>query len=128
MKATWLDRTLITGPYLCLCKTEEELIAAYKHCKMSYPLDDDLRFPGTGGASTIQLTNPDGELVVIVTIGDRTGYSREETSAIIAHEATHVIEAFFDHIKEEKPSSEFRAYCMQAVIEKLLEDYKRKRR
>jgi hypothetical protein len=128
MKVTWLDRTLIIGPYLCLCKTEEELIAAYKHCTMSYPLDDDLQFPPPGGASTIQLENPDGELVVIVTIGDRTGYSKEETSAILVHEATHVIEAFFDHIREKTPSSEFRAYCMQAVVEKLLEDYKRKRR
>jgi hypothetical protein len=128
MKVTWLDRTLIIGPYLCLCKTEEELMAAYKHCKIDYPLDDDLRFPMAGAASTIRLENPEGELVIIVTIGDRTGYSKEETSAILVHEATHVVEDFFDYIKEEKPSSEFRAYCMQAVVEKLLEDFKRKRR
>lgn len=127
MKVHWLDRTLITGPYLCLCKTEAELLAAYKHCKMDYPLDDDLRFPSRGSASTIQLENPDGELVVIVTVGDRSGYSKEETSAILAHEATHVAEAFFEHIKEKTPSSEFRAYCMQAILEKLLDDYKRKR-
>lgn len=128
MKVHWLDRTLIIGPYLCLCKTEDELIAAYKHCKIDYPLDTDLRFPDRGSASTIQLENPDGELVIIVTVGDRTGYSREETSAILVHEASHVVDAFFEHIKETTPSSEFKAYCMQAVTEKLLEDYKRKRR
>lgn len=127
MKVHWLDRTLITGPYLCLCKTEAELLAAYKHCKIDYPINSNLQFPPAGGASTIKLETPEDELVTIVAIGDMRGYSREETGALLAHEASHVVENFFEHIRETTPSSEFRAYCMQATLEKLLEDYKRKR-
>lgn len=128
MKIRWLDRTLITGPYLCLCKNEEELKAVYEHAKQEYPEEGNLRFPTPGAASTLIFASEEAEISTVVALGDVGSRSIAEVSAILAHEASHVLDAFFEYIHEEHPSSEFKAYCLQAIVEKLVTDYKRKRR
>ncbi len=125
MKLNWLDRGLIDGPFMVLCLSEKELKAAYKHCKVPY--DSSLAFPRDGCGYTAQLEAEDGGIVTIVALGDTEGMDEIDVLGLLIHEASHVVDAFFEYIKETKPSDEFRAYCLQATCVKLIEDFRRKR-
>lgn len=131
MKLKWLDRTLIVGPYLVLCKTEKELAAAFKHCNLDYnqyKSDEELRFPDQGCAKTFRLEKEGAEMHInVVALGSTSGASYSQVLGILAHEASHVVDDFFEAIRETNPSSEFKAYCTQAIVENLVEDYRRKR-
>lgn len=47
--------------------------------------------------------------------------------ALIVHEATHVWQYILDTIGETKPSSEFEAYSVQAIVQELLDAYEKTR-
>jgi hypothetical protein len=125
MKVKWLDRTLINGPYLCLCKTEEELKAVFEHFNVSF---DNTCFPPEGGAHTLSFVAECDEPCTVVFIGDVGTRNEAEVAAMLAHEASHVLDVFLQYIGEEKPSSKFKAYSLQSITERLLTDYKRKRK
>jgi hypothetical protein len=124
---TWLDRTLVCGPYLALCTSEAEYRKAMGHLKIK--LEDTTSWVNPGfGAKTHVATHPNGGLATIVCIKPvRLGkkYSREQVHALLAHEAVHVFDEFCDHIGERKPSSEFAAYSVQAIAQQLMVAYRR---
>lgn len=62
-----------------------------------------------------------GSAGAIVTLGDHVegAHSRVEIAGVLAHEATHVWQHIREEIGEEKPSSEFEAYSVQAIFQGL---------
>ena len=125
MKVKWLDRTLINGPFICLCKTSEELQKVYEQFNIDYSASD---FPSEGSAHTLHFEAECNEPCTVVSIGEVGTRNEAEIGAMLTHEASHVLDVFFQYIGEKEPSSEFKAYSLQAITEKLLTDYKRKRK
>lgn len=128
MKVKWLDNTLIVGPFLCLIKTKEELISLYERGDLDIP--DPLPFDFSSEmACTLTFDQNNGEQpIAAVCVGDFSKHNNSEIAGLIAHEASHVIDAYFEYIGEKTPSSEFKAYSIQTTVEKLMKDLKRKRK
>lgn len=62
-------------------------------------------------------------VVYVVAIDARSDAASE--LALLAHEATHVCEWYFEDIREDEPASEERAYVMQAICQHLFEEHLR---
>lgn len=119
MKTTkWLDRSLINGPYLCLCLTEADLK------KVSRRFKTTLDWPDNSGAC-YTLESGD-KLACVVTLRNVVGASLEGIIGLLAHEATHVKQSTMKFIVEKAPSSEFEAYTMQNITQNLLEELLRR--
>lgn len=115
----WLDRSLIIGPYLCLCTTEKDYHAVMDYLKV--PAHQ--RRPWVGkraDATTHLLENQDHGLAAVVCLGDVSRRSPVDVAALLVHEAVHVWQAFCEHIGEKSPSDEFEAYSVQSISYELL--------
>ena len=115
----WLDRSLIIGPYLCLCTTEKDYHAVLDYLKV--PAHQ--RRPWVGkraDATTHLLENQDHGLVAVVCLGDVSRRSPVDVAALLVHEAVHVWQAFCEDIGEKSPSDEFEAYSIQRISYQLL--------
>ena len=116
----WLDRTLITGDYLCLCTTEEEFIKELKRTKVPVPwnkwVDEDAL------ATTHFLITAKGNRATFVCIND-TETEGIPVATLLVHEAVHVVQEYFRYMGEESPSVEFQAYAIQKVSALLMYAY-----
>lgn len=121
----WLDRRIAPpGPYLTLCLTEDEFLAAMRHCKITHP-PAWLKSP-TANATTHMLTNNKGEAVCIITMRDWEGRDPIEVAGLLVHEAVHVWQEYAERIGEHTPGSEQEAYAIQAVAQELMAEYARR--
>lgn len=71
-----------------------------------------------------------GECVHIVYMNDSLENSAEADAGLLAHEAVHIAQEYFNHIGEYVPSDELRAYVVQGVTTYLVGkhfDWKRKK-
>jgi hypothetical protein len=119
----WLDRDLITGPYLLLATTEEQFRAGFAHCEIPAHKQPDLWIrPGMDALATY-MDNPKGELVCIVSIRAREGITPIQVAALLVHEAVHVWQEFRFRIGELEPPREFEAYCIQSIAQRLMQAY-----
>lgn len=121
----WLDRRIAhPGPYLALCLTEDEFLAAMKHCKISQP-PKWIKTP-TAHATTHMLANDKGEAVCVVTLRDWEGCNPIEVAGLLVHEAVHVWQEYAERIGEQYPASEQEAYAIQSVAQELMAEFARK--
>lgn len=121
----WLNRSLILGPYLCLCTTEKDYQAVMDYLKVP----PHQRGPWVNkrvGATTHLLENQDHGLVTVVCVGDVSRCSPVGVAALLVHEAVHVWQAFCEHIGEKSPSDEFEAYSIQSISYELMTAYANK--
>lgn len=124
MKAEWLNRSLMVGPYFTLCTAEEMLRRT---------LEDDLKFTGVvaflstrhANATTHFLDNQDGEHVAIVCLGSTVGRSPIEVAGLLVHEAVHIWQQHCSRIGEDAPGSETEAYAIQWISQQLFGEYVR---
>lgn len=117
----WLNRDLVVGPYLALATTEAGFHKALKHCKV--PRENWPKWVNDGAdATTHQYTNGEGNMVCIVTIRV-TDQHPCQIAAMLVHEAVHVWQMHRDSIGERFPSSEFEAYSIQAIAQRLMFAY-----
>ncbi|MEG1906843.1 MAG: hypothetical protein RR178_05195 [Gordonibacter sp.] len=82
-----------------------------------------------GDAQTVALIN--GKDVRIMVLMECKGATRTQEHALLAHEAVHVAQHYFESLGEGEPSSEFAAYVVQATAQYLIErheKWKRKRK
>lgn len=118
----WLCRDLIVGPYLALATTEGAFHKAMKHCKL--PFSERPKWVNDGAdATTHHLTNPQGQMVCIVSLRVRDGITPIQIAALLVHESVHVWQQFCQSIGETNPSSEFEAYSIQAIAQCLMQAY-----
>lgn len=122
----WLDRTLITGPFLALVTSEAEFYKALKAMKIPKADGPDWIKTPQADATTHWMTHESGELACIVALRLREGVNGVQVAAMFAHEAVHVFQRYCEHIGEEKPSAEFQAYSIQAITQNLMTAYSQK--
>ena len=117
----WLTRELITGPYLCLCVSEAEFLKAMRHCRITR---DVPQWVSAGSnATTHTLETPDGGMAAIVCIQATDREAPIQVAALLVHEAVHVWQNWRESIGEHKPSSEFEAYGIQQIAQRLMQAY-----
>jgi hypothetical protein len=121
----WLDRTILTGPYLSLALSQKEfdsLTAA-----LGEPPEPWIPVGTFANACVHQFTRESGRgTCCIVCLNPSEGASGTTIAALIVHEAVHVKQAFMQDIGEDKPSSEFEAYTVQAICQELFGEYARR--
>ena len=83
-------------------------------------------------ATAHYFTHPRNGLMVIVTIDKAQAkkHSRDEVYGLLTHEAVHVYQRAIESMRDNSPSDEFMAYCIQDWSQKLwlaYEDDKRAR-
>lgn len=111
-KVKWLERSLITGPYLCLVRSQPEFDSAVK--KLGLTKDFEWCKDRWNGATTHLFDSDNGELVAIVSLNS-TVSDPITVSALMAHEAVHIWKGYCEHIGESKPSEELSAYAIQQL-------------
>jgi hypothetical protein len=115
----WLDRQLAPkGPYLAICTNEEEYLEACAQAKV--PPQNPWLNKGAVGTTHSFI----GEaLVCLVCVDIKPKTNPVSVIGLLAHEATHVCQSYFDWMGEEHPGREQEAYAMQAVVEELITGY-----
>lgn len=125
MKVEWLDRRVaLAGPYLTLCTSEEEYLAALKHCKIK-PIDDWIKTPWAD-ATVHHATNDKDERVTLVCIRVNDSRTPIEIAGLLVHEAVHIWQDYADRMGETNPGKEQEAYAIQAIAQELMAAYARR--
>lgn len=120
MKPKWLERSLMAGPYLTLCTTEDEFRAVLKHLKCK----DAPPFHGSDSANgTTHLVQNEGgggltAIVCVTPIDDLPAML-----GLLVHEAVHVWQAHCRDIGEDEPGDESEAYAVQSIAYQLMSEY-----
>jgi hypothetical protein len=119
-RATWCDRRLVMSPvYFGICTSAAQFAA---ECRKLGLKQRPEWIPAAAAAVCHILANAKGETACIVAVPPRKrGQSRAEYAALIVHEAVHVWQQVREALGEEKPSSEFEAYSLQAICQELFE-------
>ena len=120
----WLGRSLLTGPYLCLCTTEKDYHAVMDYLKVPAKQRRP-RVSNRANATTHLPENQDQGLGAVVCLGDVSRRSLVDVAALLVHEAVHVWQAFCEDIGEKSPSDEFEAYSIQSISHELLSAFTR---
>lgn len=122
MKVQWLDRALITGPYLALVTSPKEFRAAMRHCKISKKQSGCWLKTDTATATLHYFNNDKGQMCCIVAV-NADGLAGVQVAALLVHEAVHIWQQYRARICEDSPSIEFEAYAIQSVSQILMEAY-----
>ena len=124
MKTRWLDRRIARpGPFLALCLSEREFLAALRHLKFSQVP----RWVSSGATATMHtLEHTDGRTVCIVCLSGHEERNAIEIAGLLVHEAVHVWQHYCDEIGERNPGSEQEAYAIQAIAQELMAEYARR--
>lgn len=120
----WLDRALVVSPYYYgLCLSEKDFRKELK--RLDVPKDSWPPFVATERANATAHFFKDGKGAqsVIVTIGSSKGRSLAQIHGLLVHEAVHIWQAIRENIGEQSPSSEFEAYSIQAISQRLMEAF-----
>lgn len=119
----WLDRSLMTGPYLALVLSQKECDKAFAHCRL--PKDDWGPWIKTphADATLHWFENGAQQLVCVVAIRTKPETTGIQIASMLVHEAVHIWQQFKLRIGETSPSSEFEAYSIQTISQRLMEAY-----
>ena len=121
MKTKWLNRTLVLGPYLCLCLSEDEYRAAAKH--RGWPPDDDVWCNSNGGRTHIEVDCPNPTAIVCI---DAPEFGSVGIAGLLAHEATHIWLDWLRSMGEDSPGDEISAYAIQNLVVLLMDEWHRR--
>ena len=121
MKPTWLDRSLVDAPFFYTLATGEKLFhKALRH--LNVPRD---RWPAfilnPWSDATAHMFESEAKLTYVA----RDGMSMPQVAALVTHEAVHMWQTARERMGERSPSTEFEAYAIQALTQRLLEEYER---
>lgn len=117
----WLERTLIAGPYYCLCLTEKSFRKVLKQLEID---EEDSWIKNPHSHATLHWVTIDDKLTCILCMRDENK-DIEVIHAMIAHEVMHIWQAFKEHIGEKFPNKEFEAYSIQVMCMRLFYAYKK---
>lgn len=121
-EAPWLDRSMIVGPHMCLCLSQEAFVAAFKHLEIDQYPKDWIRTK-QADATTHIADNPNGGLVAVVCLRLKPDLELISIYGLLAHEAVHIFQEWCDHFGEHRPSAEFEAYSIQHIAQQLMWSY-----
>jgi hypothetical protein len=132
-KDGWCERTLISNPFnFCLCITEKQYYKALDHLKIKREDASSYMVRPTAGATVHRFNcSGDGEPAAIICITETRKLTLRQVHALIVHEVTHLCDYVMEELGELEPSKEFKAYCMQAMCQRLFlayDDLKKKQK
>lgn len=120
----WLDRRIAAaGPYLALCLSEAEYLAAMRHLRIS---DPDPWVNDGADATVHHVRSPKGGLCCIVCMHGHEQHSPVEVAGMLVHEAVHVWQQYAEEIGEHHPAREQEAYAIQAIAQELMAEFARR--
>lgn len=123
MKAEWLSRSLIAGPYYTLCLTEESFRAALAHIEYREPL---AFMPSSRAhATTHHLVSQSNERCCIVCMRDWRGRAPIEVAGLLVHEAVHIFQEWTEQVGEVAVGKETQAYSIQWIAQELMQEFVR---
>lgn len=119
----WVERSLVSGPFVALCTDEAQFAAAWKHLKAPATARPPWVSPGSH-ATTHTLENPHGELCCLVCLAPPgEAFVPIQVAALLVHEAVHVWQHWCEANGEKEPSAEFEAYAIQSISQRLMVAY-----
>lgn len=125
MKSKWLDRRIAApGPFLTLCLSEEEYLAAATHCKIKYP--QPWIKTEFAHATVHQWTTSCGFISCVVCLNDYEGRDPVEVAGLLVHESVHIWQDYCNAIGETRPGTEQEAYAIQAIAQELMAEFARR--
>lgn len=121
----WLDRALIVNPYCyTLCTTPKRFQKALDYLKI--PKNDRPEFMKTAHAhATIHFFDNSDKIskCAIICIKKDKKRAKESIYGFLVHESVHLWQEIKRNIDETAPSLEFEAYSVQAIAQRLMEEY-----
>ena len=123
MKAEWLDRALIIGPYITLVLNEKQFHKAMSHCQRRLSDHGDWIKSPHSDATVHFLENQSDELCCIVALRVKKKTDPNGIVGLLIHESVHIWQAFKRRIGEDTPSDEFEAYAIQTISQRLISAY-----
>lgn len=124
MNSAWLDRSLISSPFhIALCLTRKQFERKLKEC--SIPKEDWMPFVTVSESARVHRYSHEGTGYVFVCIDGYEQHAEVEIYGLLVHEAMHIWRWIREYIDEETPSSEFEAYAMQNLSQRLIHEFKR---
>lgn len=125
MKPKWLDRSLVEAPFFYTLATSESAFRkALDH--LGVPADQRPAITvNQWSDAAVHWFAKDQKLTAVVSIRLRKGLSRPQLYGLLAHEATHLWQEARLRLGEKLPSIEFEAYAIQALAQRLFEEYER---
>lgn len=117
-KPTWLDRRIgAPGPYLCICTSEEEFLAAFKHIKVTPPYH---WISSPQADATVHTCDVKDNFAAIVCLRDINKESKHELYGLLIHESVHIWQRWCDYYGEHTPGIEQEAYAIQSLSQILM--------
>lgn len=117
--AKWVDKALVhSAAYIGVCTSEAQY--RYECKRMGVPGEDWIP-KGADGCCRVLEHPKSGATAIIVCVRPRGKRTRAAFAAIIVHEAVHAWQHIREDIGETNPSSEFEAYSVQSICQRLFE-------
>lgn len=117
----WLNRDLMTGPYVVLVLTEKDYHRVLKHCKV--PRTQWSEWVPAGSDGKVHVLENGAKRTCIVCIRAPEDKDRLEIYGLLVHEAAHVWQEHCEAISDNNPSREAEAYAIQAISQRLMYAY-----
>jgi hypothetical protein len=80
----------------------------------------DEPYPTNHGRCTHLVNAISGEEVILITVNLKEDTSALEIVGLIVHESVHAFDYICESIGEDKPSTEFKAYSIQAIAQEMI--------
>ena len=119
----WLPRDLISGPHLALVLSERDFHRAMGHMKVPMGQRGSWVRTPQADATTHMLEHPERGIACVVALRVREGITGIQIAAMLVHEAVHIFQEWCLHYGEQRPSSEFEAYSIQTIAQRLMYSY-----
>lgn len=120
----WLDRALFVSPYhYGLCCSEKDFHKELARLEVKRDGWPPFLSSPHAHATLHTFDRQDGKALAIITLGSTKGRSIPQVHAMLVHEATHLWQYIKQHTGETEPSSEFEAYAIQTISQRLMEAY-----
>ena len=121
----WLRRDIHPlGPYLCLCLSEEEYLAAMRRLKIKS--NDAWISDGMAEATTHLCFSNVGDSAAVVCLKVNEGRDSIQIAALLVHEAVHIWQKWKKDFGETAPGEEQEAYAVQILSSTLMREYARR--
>jgi hypothetical protein len=125
----WIDREIITSPYcIGLCQNKKQFLKELRRLKMPENSIPEWVKEGKDAQVHYLAGTKLNEQCCIVCVREQKGTKPNEIVGLLVHEAVHVWQWIKEEMNEKTPSTEFEAYAIQNIAQKLIESYKMKRR
>lgn len=125
VKLNWLDRQTVTAPFLALCLTEKEFLAAAKHCGIKAPGEwMDLN----RHKAVVHTWELKGVLTCVVCLHPDATQTTDsiDVAQTLVHESVHIFQSLCESIGEYSPSMEFEAYSIEKIAGRLMREFARR--